>query len=227
MNNNIEPVVMLNDVTKIYQTNDHKASGVKNISLSVYNGEMLLILGPSGSGKTTLLTLIAGLIKPSSGKVNLFNKDIESYSRKEIQQIRAAKIGFVFQTFLLIDSLSVIENIMLVQRFVKNDRNLLYKKSLELLEQFGIEDLAKKSPKNLSQGEKQRTALARAIANDAGLILADEPTASLESHQGFEIINLLHRFAKEEKRCVIVVSHDLRLKDFADRVVWLENGILN
>ncbi len=225
-NNSNDRTVVLNDVTKIYKSNEHQTAGVKNINLSINKGELVLILGPSGSGKTTLLTLIAGLIKPSSGTVIVFDKNIEEYSKRDIQKLRASKIGFVFQNFLLIDSLSVIENVMLVQKFIKSDRSSIYNKSLNLLRQFGIEYLAKKSPKNLSQGEKQRAALARAIANDAELILADEPTASLESKQGFEIINLLHRFAKQENRCVIVVSHDLRLKEFADRIIWLENGMI-
>ena len=225
--NENKSIVCLNDVTKIYQSHNHKIAGVKNINLKVESGELLLILGPSGSGKTTLLTLIAGLIKPSSGKIIVYDKNIEDYSPKALQMLRANKIGFVFQTFLLIESLSVIENIMLVKKFSNSAHASMYFDSLNLLKKFDVDYLAKKSPKNLSQGEKQRVALARAIANNAELILADEPTASLEAHQGFEIINMLHQFAKNENRCVIVVSHDLRLKEFADRIVWLENGILN
>ncbi len=226
MISSVKNIVSLNNVTKIYYTNEHKTAGVKSVDLDISKGEMLLILGPSGSGKTTLLTLIAGLIKPSNGKVNLFGKNIEEYSNGDLQKLRAEKIGFVFQTFLLIDSLSVIENIMLVQKFLKKDKLEAFEKSYLLLKQFGIEHLAKKSPHKLSQGEKQRTALVRAIANDAELILADEPTASLEAEQGFQIIKRIHQFAKEENRCVVVVSHDLRLKEFADRILWLENGIL-
>lgn len=227
MNNSLaeKNIVSMRDVSKIYETNGNQTSGVKNINLSVGYKELLLILGPSGSGKTTLLTLIAGLIKPSNGDVIVFEKNIEAYGKKELQKLRANKIGFIFQTFQLIESLSVLENIMLVQRFAGKEKSDIRSNSLGLLKKFNIKNLAKKNPVTLSQGEKQRVALARAIANDADLILADEPTASLESVQGFEIINLLHQLA-ENGKCVIVVSHDLRLKNFADRILWLENGMI-
>ncbi len=221
--NDSREIIRLENVSKVYETNGNKTSGVRNINLSIGTKELLLILGPSGSGKTTLLTLIAGLIKPSSGSVFVFNKNIEEYGKKELQVLRAKKIGFIFQAFQLIESITVLDNIMLVQRFAGKENSECRERALSLLEEFGIESLAKKNPKTLSQGEKQRVALVRAIANDADLILADEPTASLESAQGFEIINLLHKLAQNGK-CVIVVSHDLRLKSFADRILWLENG---
>lgn len=214
-------VVRLENVTKLYSGNSHQTRGVLDINLTAYKGEMLLLLGPSGSGKTTIITLAAGLLKPTEGKVYIFSKDVNQYSVKELQQIRADKIGFIFQSFLLIDSLTVIENIRLVQKFSGKHK---HPKPAELLKKFSIEYTGNSLPRNLSQGEKQRAAIVRAAANDAELILADEPTASLESAQGYEIINLLKQYAREENKCVIVVSHDLRISDYADRILKIEDG---
>lgn len=135
MNNSLaeKNIVSMRDVSKIYETNGNQTSGVKNINLSVGYKELLLILGPSGSGKTTLLTLIAGLIKPSNGDVIVFEKNIEAYGKKELQKLRANKIGFIFQTFQLIESLSVLENIMLVQRFAGKEKSDIRSNSLGLL----------------------------------------------------------------------------------------------
>jgi putative ABC transport system ATP-binding protein len=217
-------IVCLEDVNKIYSTNSHKSTGVRNINLSVKKGELLLLLGPSGSGKTTLLTLIAGLLEPTSGNVSLYGKNISEMKAKELQQLRAKRMGFIFQTFLLIDSLTAVQNIEMVLRFAGVKKRDVGMQAINLLKKFEIGDLAFKSSVSLSQGEKQRVAVARAIANDADLILADEPTASLETTQGMIIIDLLHNYARNHNKCVIAASHDLRLKDYADRIVYLRDG---
>jgi putative ABC transport system ATP-binding protein len=219
-------VVRLDVVSKTFGSNGNRTFAVRDVSLEASSGELVLLLGPSGSGKTTLLTLMAGLVEPTSGKVSLFGKDIVDYSSKELQKLRAIRIGFVFQTFHLIDSLNVMENVALVLRFAGKTRAQAKRHARDLLEQFHIEHLFRKFPANLSQGEKQRVAVARAIANGAELIIADEPTASLETKQGFDIIRLLHEYAKEQNRCVIVASHDLRIVEFADRVLRLEDGVV-
>ncbi len=219
-------VIQLIGVTKIFGNNGNRSAAVQDISLEASPGELVLLLGPSGSGKTTLLTLIAGLVEPTSGKVSLFGRDILDYSSKELQKLRATRIGFVFQTFHLIDSLNVVENVALVLRFTGKTKTATKQQALLLLQQFHVEHLARKFPNNLSQGEKQRVAVARAIANGAELIIADEPTASLETKQGFDIIRLLHKYAKEQNRCVVVASHDLRIVEFADRVLKLEDGVI-
>lgn len=219
-------VVRLDDVSKIFGSNGNRTFAVRDVSLEASPGELVLLLGPSGSGKTTLLTLMAGLVKPTSGTVSIFGRNIEDYTSKELQRLRATRIGFVFQTFHLIDSLNVIENVALVLRFAGKTRTEAKRHAKELLEQFRIERLFSKFPANLSQGEKQRVTVARAIANGAELIIADEPTASLETKQGFDIIRLLHEYAKERNRCVIVASHDLRIVEFADRVLRLEDGVV-
>ena len=219
-----QQIVVLEEVTKIYRSNSHKSTGVKEINLKSGKGELLLLLGPSGSGKSTLLTLIAGLLEPTSGKVYLYNENVAEIRAKDLQQLRAEKVGFIFQTFLLIDSLTAIQNVELVLKFAGMKRKYIKARASELLNQFGLGQLAFKSSASLSQGEKQRVAVARAIANDADLILADEPTASLETKQGMMVIELLHDYAQKRNKCVIVASHDLRLKDNADRIIYLQDG---
>ncbi len=217
-------IVHLENVTKIFGVNEHKTTAVCNVSLQASLGELLVLLGPSGSGKTTLLTLIAGLIRSTLGKISLFGRDIQGYSSQELQQLRATRIGFVFQTFLLIDSLTAIENVALVLRFAGKSKNEAHGYAESLLQQFQIEHLAEKFPPKLSQGEKQRVAVARALANNPDLIIADEPTGSLGTKQGFEIIQLRHDYGKSQNRCVIVATHDLRISELADGVLQLEDG---
>jgi putative ABC transport system ATP-binding protein len=218
------PVVRLEEVTKVFNGSGHPTTAVRDVSLEAQRGEMVLLLGPSGSGKTTLLTLIAGLAKPTSGSVALFGKGVDEYSAAELQSLRADKIGFIFQTFLLIDSLTARENIEIVLRFSGKRRAERARKTRALLGELGIEHLAGRFPRVMSQGEKQRVAIARAIVNDAGLLIADEPTGSLETQQAVGIIGLLHNQAKTRNTTVIVASHDLRLKEYADRTLHLQDG---
>jgi putative ABC transport system ATP-binding protein len=220
------PVIRLEKVTKIFDGSGPPTTAVREVSLEARRGEMVLLLGPSGSGKTTLLTLVAGLTKPTSGSISLFGKNVEEYSAAELQSLRAEKIGFVFQTFLLIDSLTARENIEIVLRFNGKRRAERARKTYALLRELGVEYLAGRFPGTMSQGEKQRVAVARAIANDAELLIADEPTGSLETRQAIEIMALLHGQAKRRNATVIVASHDLRLKEFADRTLRLQDGVM-
>jgi len=219
-------VLRLENVSKIFNGSGRGTIGVERVSFEARTEELLLLLGPSGSGKTTLLSLAAGLLQPTSGLVQLFGKSIESYSAAELQDLRAHQVGFIFQTFLLIESLTVSENVEVVLRFTGKSRKEARSRAASLLEMFEIGHLAEEFPATLSQGEKQRVAIARAIANGAGLILADEPTGSLESKQGLEIIRLLRDYAKSDHGCVVVASHDLRLVECADRVLRMEDGRL-
>jgi putative ABC transport system ATP-binding protein len=218
------PVAALSNVTKTFNGDEQRTTAVRDMSFEAFAGELILLLGPSGSGKTTLLTLIAGLSRPTAGTISLFGKDVERFSGGELQRLRAGKIGFIFQTFLLIDSLTARENVEVVLRFNGLRRPERKTKAAALLRRLQIEYLADQFPRTMSQGEKQRVAVARAVANDAELIIADEPTGSLETKQGVAIIRLLHALAKEGKTCVIVASHDLRLAEFADRIIRLEDG---
>jgi putative ABC transport system ATP-binding protein len=224
--NSHAPVACCEGLSKVFGAIEHQTAAVREVTLRAGEGELILLLGPSGSGKTTLLTLLAGLSRPTSGRVFLFGKNIEEYSSRELQEVRAHRIGFIFQTFLLIDSLTALENVEIVLRFNGRGRGERRKRARELLREFGIGHLEGKFPQTMSQGEKQRVAIARAVGNDASLILADEPTGSLETKQGLAVIELLRRLAKERGKCVVVASHDLRLCEFADRVFRLEDGRL-
>jgi len=220
------PVICLDNVTKNFGERGHLTSALRNVSLKAYPGEIVLLLGPSGSGKTTLLVIAAGLSRPTSGTVRLFGREIEDYGAAELQRLRARKIGFIFQTFLLLDSLTAQENVAVVMRFNGDGERDRRRRALTLLDEFGVGYLARRFPRAMSQGEKQRVAIARAMANSAELVIADEPTGSLESQQGFDVIRLLRGQTRQRNACVIAVSHDLRLAEYADRILRLEDGLL-
>lgn len=217
-------MVAMNGVTKIYNHGTNEFPALNHVSFQAGAGELILLLGPSGSGKSTMLTLLAGLQGPTEGSIHLFGKNIRAYSPREMQTLRARKIGFIFQTFHLIDTLSVLENVMLVMRFAKMDRRESRDRAMCYLERFGIDRFAGASPVHLSQGEKQRVAVARALSADAKLIIGDEPTGSLASEQGMEIVRLISESVKTENRCAILASHDERISFFAHRVIRLRDG---
>lgn len=217
---------VLDKVTHTFVNSSEAAAVLKNVSLTVRVGELTLLLGRSGSGKTTLLSLAAGLLAPSSGRICLFGRDLASYRVAELQKLRATSMGFVFQTFRLIESLSATQNVALVLEFAGRSRREACNRARELLSQLGMGHLAHRKPAHFSQGEKQRVAIARALANSPSLILADEPTACLESKQGLEIIRLLHQHASKSHSSVLVTSHDMRLREYADRVCYLRDGTL-
>jgi putative ABC transport system ATP-binding protein len=223
---NDQNIVELKRISKVYDSRGCKTDALKEIDFTSRRGELILLLGPSGSGKTTMLTIVAGFNQPTDGNVYLFAKNINDYNQTELQQLRAEKIGFIFQSFLLIDALTVFENVELVLKFSQRNRYNTKRNALEALDRVGISILAQKFPNELSHGERQRVSIARAFANNADLLIADEPTASLETRQGEEIIRLLHSYASEFKKCVIVASHDLRLKTLADKIHHIENGII-
>jgi ABC-type lipoprotein export system ATPase subunit len=158
--------------------------------------------------------------------VHLFGKNVNAYRPAELQELRAKRIGFIFQTFYLIDSLTVLENAMLVMRFAGLSRRESRNRAMSYLKKFGVERYAGTCPRHLSQGEKQRVALARALSADAKLIIGDEPTGSLASGQGMEIVSLISESVKAGNRCAVVASHDERISAFADRIIRLEDGRL-
>ncbi len=218
------PVVELRGAGKTYNAAGRGTVGVMDVNLEVEPGTLVLLLGPSGSGKTTLLTLMAGLVAPSTGSVSIGGRRLETMPGRDIQRLRARSIGVVFQTFNLIDALSALENVALVRRFAGSGRKEAIAGARNVLSSVGIAHLAEQPTAELSQGEKQRVAVARAIANSPCLLLADEPTASLDSGHGLEIVDLLHNYARESRAAVVVSTHDPRLAAFADRIVRLRDG---
>ena len=218
-------IIELINVSKIYSNkNLFKLTAVDNISLTVNKGEIILIAGPNGSGKTTLLTLIGCMVKPTEGVIKIFEKDVTTFSDAQLTDFRLKNIGFVFQTFRLLDSLTVNENIELIPQLSGESKLSAREKTLESLEKVNIKYKSNLSTRGLSGGEKQRVAIARAIVNDPPLILADEPTGSLDSKSGQSIIELLCLVAKEKRKTVIIVSHDERIRHYADRIIAMEDG---
>jgi len=214
------------EVTKIFSRSGRDTIALNNVTFKASAGELLLLLGPSGSGKTTLLTLLAGLQEPTMGDVYIFGKKVQEYPQAELQKLRAIHMGFIFQTFCLLDSLRVLDNVTLVMRFAGITGRPAKKHARECLERFGIGHLENEYPVTLSQGEKQRVAVARAIANRAQLIIADEPTGSLATEQGMMIIEFLNESAKKDGLSVVIASHDERIAKYADSVFHLRDGAI-
>jgi len=212
-------------LSKVYFNNSSvTVQAVVDVCLKVRRGEVLLISGPNGSGKTTLLSMIGCLLKPYSGSIKICGNDVTGFSQKELAFFRLRNIGFIFQSFRLIDSLTARENIELVLNLAGNGRLDSRKRAEMLLDEVKILHRANFFPKALSGGEKQRVAIARALANDPGLILADEPTGSLDSGAGQEAIRLLCEAAHKRDKTVIIVSHDPRIRPHARRLICMEDG---
>ena len=214
------------EVTKIFSRSGKETVALNNVSFQANPGELVLLLGPSGSGKTTLLTLLAGLQEPTKGEAYIFGKQVNDYSSVTLQKIRASRLGFIFQNFCLLDSLDVMDNVLLVMQFAGVPKTSARKRAAELLEKLGVSHLMHAYPRTLSQGEKQRVAVARAIANEAQLIIADEPTGSLSTQQGMMIVEFLQKGVREDGLSVVIASHDERIIKFADRVLHMADGSL-
>ncbi len=210
--------------TKRFGEGDTAVTAVRGVSLAVAPGEVVLIMGPSGSGKTTLLSMMGALLKPTEGSIHLDGTEISAMSESRLPGIRLRQFGFVFQDFNLLSALSVLENVAIVAELAGLSGRAARDKATSLLTDLGLGERLGFLPEKLSGGEKQRVAIARALINDPALILADEPTANLDSKIGHEIMRLLQRIAKDQGRSVVIVSHDQRIRDIADRVLWLEDG---
>lgn len=211
-------------VTKRYGVGATQVAAVRDVSLTVAPGEIVLIMGPSGSGKTTLLSMLGALLKPTEGSIQLDSTVVSALAENRLPDIRLKKFGFIFQDFNLLTALTALENVAIVAELAGSKNGSGRRKAAAILTELGLGERLSFLPEKLSGGEKQRVAIARALINDPALILADEPTANLDSKIGHEIMRLLRKIAKEQGRSVVIVSHDQRIKDIADRVLWLEDG---
>ncbi|MCD6358154.1 MAG: ABC transporter ATP-binding protein [Thermoprotei archaeon] len=194
------------------------------VNLKIRRGEYVSIMGPSGAGKTTLFNMIGGLDRPTRGKVYIDEVDISKLDAYELAWLRARKIGYIFQTFNLIPVLTALENVMLPMIFAGVRREERIRKARELLERVGLGDRLYHRPTELSGGQQQRVAIARALANDPAIVLADEPTGNLDLQTGLEIINLLRQLNKERGVTIVTATHDLKMIDVSDRIVYLRDG---
>lgn len=212
------------NVHKAYQSGSTSTPVLKGVDLTVEHGECVYLAGPSGSGKTTLLSILGCILSPDQGQIQILDQDISQITRGQQTTLRRNRLGFVFQRFHLIRGLNVIDNVRVPLTLRGESPKAAQEKAEFLLEAVGLADKATASPRNMSAGQCQRVALARALIGDPELILADEPTASLDAVNGQEVMELLCRLTTQKGRAVVVVTHDQRIFRFADRVFWLENG---
>ena len=216
-------MIKLDNIYKTYGTDKVKVRALRDISLEIKKGDFVAIMGPSGSGKSTFMNIIGCLDIPTKGNVFLENRNICLLHESNLAQIRGKKVGFIFQQFNLIPSLSALENVMLPMIFQGMPSEIRKKRALDLLEQIGLGDRIKHLPSELSGGEQQRVAIARALANDPDIILADEPTGNLDSKTGKEIIMMLKKL-NEKNKTVIVVTHDINIAKFANKIIKIKDG---
>ena len=222
-----ETILEVRGLTRVFGRGETAVRAVDGVDLTVRRGEIVLVMGPSGAGKTTLLTLIGGLLKPTAGQVLIDGRDITAMGESDLPEVRRRYVGFVFQSFNLLDSLTAQENVEVALNLAGRGGRESAETAGELLDGLGMGHRRRFKPNDLSGGEKQRVSIARALANEPPLLLADEPTANLDSKQGREVVDLLRAIAREQGRTVLIVSHDERIRDMADRVLWLEDGRLS
>ncbi|HOV21805.1 MAG TPA: ABC transporter ATP-binding protein [Candidatus Ratteibacteria bacterium] len=221
-----ETIVRTIGLKKNYMLGRVKLEVLKGIDIEILKGEYISIMGPSGSGKTTLFNMIGGLDKPTEGKVYIDEVDVAQLDAYELAWLRCRKIGYIFQTFNLIPVMSALENVLLPMIFAGMTTDDAREKAKNLLETVGLGDRLHHKPFELSGGQQQRVAVARALANDPAIVLADEPTGNLDLKTGKEIINLLREMNREKQVSIITATHDLKMLDVSDRVIWLRDGII-
>jgi len=221
-----EAIVRTIGLKKTYMLGKVALPVLKGIDIEILRGEYISIMGPSGSGKTTLFNMVGGLDKPTEGKVYIDEVDVAQLDAYELAWLRCRKIGYIFQTFNLIPVMTALENVTLPMIFAGMTTDEAMEKGKSLLETVGLGERLHHKPFELSGGQQQRVAIARALANDPAIILADEPTGNLDLKTGKEIIELLKRMNREKQVSVITATHDLKMLDVSDRVIWIRDGLI-
>lgn len=218
--------LVLNNVTKSFKEGDTTVQALKNVSLTVAPGDFIAIIGPSGSGKSTLLSIAGALLQPTTGEVLVNNTDIGKMKEKELSSFRLTDIGFILQTSNLIPYLNVLDQLLLVCQMKGKVTNKEKEFAISLLTDLGLGEKLAKFPNELSGGERQRVAIARAFVNNSNIILADEPTASLDSNRAFEVVKQIRKEVKDRNKAAVMVTHDERMLEFCDKVYRMEDGVL-
>lgn len=221
-----DPVLQAEHLVKTFGKGRTIVKAVDDVSLSVFPGELVIIMGPSGSGKTTLVSMLGALLSPTSGRITIDGTETTALGEARLAELRARRIGFIFQSFNLLEALSVEQNILFPAHLAPGGIPAARAHANALLDQLNLKHRRKALPKTLSGGEKQRVAIARALINRPTLIFADEPTGNLDSQSGQEVMMILHDIARDEGCSVVLVTHDHRVEDVADRILWLEDGAL-
>lgn len=220
-----DAVLEVRNVTKTFGTGKLAVQAIRGVDLLVGSGEIVLIMGPSGSGKTTLLSIMGAILKPTSGDVWIDQQLVSNLPEAKLPDVRLHNLGFVFQDYNLLASLTARENVQIVMDFAGVPPTEARQRAEELLAELGLSERQEFRPRDMSGGEKQRVAIARALANEPLILLCDEPTANLDSKIGHDIVVRLRDIADSQGRSVVIVSHDERIKPHADRVLWLEDGV--
>jgi putative ABC transport system ATP-binding protein len=217
-------IIEANELTKTYAQGEAAMRALDNVTLDVRSGKLMLLVGPSGSGKTTLLSILGCILRPSSGTLRVMGDDVTRLRERDLPAIRRERIGFVFQAFNLFPTLTAAQNVALALDLKGITGRTARSRATSLLEQVGLGDKLDAHPADLSGGQKQRVAIARALAGDPPVVLADEPTAALDSNSGRAVMDVLKRLAHERDRAVVIVTHDSRMLGYADRTVRMEDG---
>jgi len=220
----MQSAIRVRGVTKIYSEGASSVVALDGVDLDVHSGEVLLLMGPSGSGKTTLLSVMGCILRPTSGSVQVAGIETAQMSESKLPAIRLRHMGFVFQAFNLFPTLTARENIEVALDLQGIRGSMAHKRAADLLDEVGLSDKVNSFPADLSGGQKQRVALARALAGDPAVLLADEPTAALDSHTGRGVMQLMHDLAHQRGRAVAIVTHDNRILDLGDRIARIEDG---
>ena len=220
----MDTVIQARGLTKTYAQGEAAMRAVDNVSIDLHAGELALFVGPSGSGKTTLLSIMGCILRPTSGTLHVLGDNVTRFAERELPAIRRERIGFIFQAFNLFPTLTALQNVALALDLKGVSGRQARDKAAALLDQVGLANKLGAYPADLSGGQKQRIAIARALAGDPPIILADEPTAALDSHSGRTVMDLLQRLARERGRSVAIVTHDNRMLGYGDRLVRMEDG---
>lgn len=219
-----EAIIRIRDVKKLYQMGSEQIHAIDGISMNIYQGEVCCLLGKSGSGKSTLLNLIAGLEKPTEGKIIFHKKHIERMDEDQLAMFRREYIGFVFQSYNLMPTLTALENVTLPLIFRGVPKKERTERAMEMLKAVGLEERANHKPFEMSGGQQQRVSIARAFVNNPPIVFADEPTGNLDTKTTYEMMDLITGMAKKNHQTLIIVTHDLELSEYADRIVILQDG---
>ena len=222
----MQSAIAVRQLTKKYEEGTSSTLALRGVDLDVHPGELLLLMGPSGSCKTTLLSIMGCILTATSGSVRVAGREVVGLSEKHLPGLRLEHIGFVFQGFNLFPTLSAGENVELMLDLKRISKAKAKKRAQELLDQVGLSEKYDSFPADLSGGQNQRVAIARALAGDPGIILADEPTAALDSHTGRTVMEMMRDLAHNRGRAVVIVTHDSRVLNFADRIVRIEDGAI-
>lgn len=218
--------LIMKNISKSYQDGEQQIEVLKNVSLEVAQGEFVAILGPSGAGKSTFLSIAGALLSPTTGEILIGGKGLSNLSNKELTKVRLDKVGFIFQGAHLIPYLNVRDQLLLIAELAGQKGSKAKEKAATLLKELGLEARQNNYPESLSGGEKQRVAIARSLMNDPDIILADEPTASLDADRGHKVVQMIADEVKKKNKAAIMVTHDERVLDLVDRVIRIEDGYL-